>query len=443
MKCAEIVDGAASGHLLVFGSLPPDGRDLDLLVRSEHQKEIEGALAKAGFLQRGTQWVRFEGCSAEALDIVPAGGWGLAPEALDDLYAKARKVEGYNHLVEPAPHHSLLILARRMVLAGGELDHKRRERVRRALTEDFAAWERAQQVAHGWSSGRAALALERLYKTGVPISRRVRAAALSERGGGSIGARVHAWRTVLVRRRGRGLVAFSGLDGSGKSTQAEALKETLERVRGDTVIVWTRLSYNPSLKMLAKPAKVLLNRRRTSSNGETGVVDAIDLGTELRRKNPAVTQGWATMVAVANAVSQARLARYHLRRGRFVVCDRYTLDSRVHLRYRYGTQQRFGLQARIINTLSPRPIRAYLVEVPPPVANQRKAEQYDLDQLGVQARLYAEEGDGLDTKRIDGTRPKDELCEEVAEDVWRALAQPKPSWRSRLHLFDVFRRSDH
>jgi thymidylate kinase len=185
--------------------------------------------------------------------------------------------------------------------------------------------------------------------------------------------------------------------------------------------VWTRLSYNPSLKALAKPIKALLGAGRSRSEGTASSVSAVDPGKELRRKSVVVTQVWALTVAVANAAAQRRVTRYHLKRGRTVVCDRYTLDSRMHLRYRYGTERRFGFQGRLIAALSPKPVRSYLVEIPPEVAYERKAEQYDLDQLRTQASLYREESESLDVKKLDGTRPKEDLSDEVAEDVWRAL----------------------
>ena len=135
-----------------------------------------------------------------------------------------------------------------------------------------------------------------------------------------------------------------------------------------------------------------------------------------------MTQTWATAVAVANGVAQRRVTRYHLKRGRNVVCDRYTLDSRVHLRYRYGDTRRFRFQAWVIRALSPKPLRSYHVEVPPEVAHERKAEQYDLEQLRTQARLYVEERQEVGAQRLDGTRPKEDLTREVVEDVWRSLA---------------------
>ena len=417
MKAAELIDAATSETVLVFGSIPPTGRDLDLLVRPRAREEIVFTLTENGYLTRSIQWVSFsEG--TDVVDLVPADDWKLSSKAIGDLFSEALPIPGYERLVRPAPKHALLIMARRVARSGGELEPKKRDRVAQALEEDPDGWAHAQDIAAEWGSYRAVVALERLYRTGVPTKRRTRAAALAERDKGSAGALARAWRVVLRRKRGRGVVTFSGLDGSGKTSQAEAVRGSLEKTTGETVIVWTRLSYNPSLKALARPVKAVLGRGGSRSSAEAS---AVDPGKELRKKSPLITYTWATAVAVANAASQRRMTRYHLKRGRNVVCDRYTLDSRVHLRYRYGEQRKFSLQARLIQALSPKPLRSYHVDVPPEVAHQRKAEQYDLDQLRTQARLYTEERDAAGAKRLDGTRPRNELTREVLEDVWRSL----------------------
>ncbi len=422
MNAAKLVDGAVTDRVLVFGSLPPRGRDLDLLVRTGEAKEIDSALRNAGYLNKGSQWVRFGDCSADVVETVSVADWDLDETQIDLLFAKAVSLEGYRNLARPSAAHALVILARRMVRSGGELDAKKRARVEEALEEDPDAWAGAQATGRAWSAYRAVIALERLYKSGVPTARRKRASAIAERhrGAGRSAPWLRAWRTVSRSERGRGLVTFSGLDGSGKTSQAQALKESLEKTSGEAVVVWTRLSYNPSLKALARPVKAVLTAGRGRRN-EAAETAPVDPGKELRRKSPAITHLWATAVALANAASQRRMTRYHLRRGRTVVCDRYTLDSRVHLRYRYGDTRAFRFQGRLIRALSPKPIRSYLVDVPPEVAYQRKAEQYDLEQLRTQFRLYGEEFEALGAKRLDGTRPKEDLCSEVAEDVWRAL----------------------
>jgi thymidylate kinase len=398
---AQLVDAVVAEPVLVFGSQPPAGRDLDLLVRPHEEETIVATLQHEGFVRRGRHWACFHACSVDSVEIVPASNWSLPDEELAALFAEARPIHPYERLVRPAPRHALLILARRVARSDGRLDPKRRQRLEVALAEDADAWERAREAAPAWRAEAALAALERVHRT-------------AQR---PLGARVRAWRWELAKRRRGRVVAVSGLDGSGKSSQAQALVRTLERLGYDGVTVWTRLSYNPSLDVLASPVKALLRHGRRER-----VDPAADPAKELRRRSALVSHAWALIVALANASSQRRATRPHLRQGRIVVCDRYSLDSAVHLRYRYGETRSFRLQALLVRLLSPRPVRAFFLEVPPETAFARKAEQYDLDQLARQARLYAEEHVRLGARRLDGERPQDELCAEIAEDVWLALA---------------------
>src|SRR5205807_2053238 len=98
---AAIVDAAAPGRALVFGSLPGAGRDLDLLVRDDDVPALGAALAEAGFRRDGDEWVRFHDCTADAVDLVPASTWRLPSAELDSLFADSRPVDGYARLVRP------------------------------------------------------------------------------------------------------------------------------------------------------------------------------------------------------------------------------------------------------------------------------------------------------------------------------------------------------
>lgn len=425
---AEIVDSAASDRVLVFGSLPPEARDLDLLVRPADERALAERLASEGFVRRGREWARFRSCSAEAVELVPADRLGLAPDELDALFSEALPLAGFARLARPAPHHVLLLLARRLVGGEGRLDERRAARLERALAEAPDAWERAEARAPAWRAARALRALEQAHTDGTVPSRRARARALADelrgRGKGPPEARLRSWRTVLRPHRRGAVVAFSGLDGSGKTSQAAALTKSLERLGYESAVEWTRLSYNPSLDLVAYPVKSVLRLSRRVRRQPVQVADAAladDPGKQLRRRSALVTHAWAAIVALANGWSQRRATRRHLRRGRVVACDRYTLDSAVHLRYRYGERRHFRVQGLLVRLLSPRPLRAYFLEVPPETALARKAEQYDLAQLALQARLYGEEHERVGARRLDGERPAEELCAEIARDVWLAL----------------------
>jgi len=403
---AELVDAVVSEPVLVFGSLPPEGRDLDLLVRPAEEKALITSLDRERFVRRGREWARFHACTVDAVELVPAAAWKLSGQELRTLFAEARPIHSYARLVRPAPHHALLILALRLARGDGHLDATRRRRLEEALAEEPEAWEGARGSARAWGAESALAALDRVYRTGERPPR----------------ARVREWRRRLTHRRRGRVVSFSGVDGSGKTSQALALVHTLERLGYETVTEWTRLSYNPSLDVVAYPVKALVRVvRRWPRGPEPSTEPDADLGKEFRRRSALVSHAWALIVAIANASSQRRATRPHLRRGRIVVCDRYSLDSAVHLRYRYGEARRFRVQALLVRLLSPRAVCSFFLDVPAQRALARKAEQYDLDQLSGQVRLYREEHERLGIRRLDGERPRDELCAEIAAEVWLAL----------------------
>ncbi len=436
LATALTVDSIVDGSVLVFGSLPPEARDLDLLVRPHEHFQLTDTLPRLGFLQKGRTWAHFSGCSVTSLDLVAVSEWRLSSEEAEALFREALPIEGFEKLLRPSSVHAFLILARRVVQGGGHLDEKRRARLGELLRENPNAWDEAEVRAAAWSANRAVSLLKTTYKTSVPATKIRSAAAAAQRFelDASLpgAAYLKGWRSVASSTRNGGLVALSGLDGSGKSLQSEALEEVCNRLGMDAVVVWTRLSYNPSLNVIALPVKRFLLRakgimRRSKQpdvmlGNETVTANPSQEyrleGKELRRQSPFMTQGWATIVALANSLTQRRAVRYHLRRRRTVICDRYVLDSVVHLRYRYGEERKFRWQACLIKALSPKPVASYFLDVPPEVALSRKAEQYSLDQLNRQARLYKATYQRLGVKRLDGERPAEDLCEEIAPEVW-------------------------
>jgi thymidylate kinase len=415
---AELIDQAVERRVLVFGAPPGVGRDLDLLARPAEHAAIASALKREGFVQRAAAWAAFGAGTAYAVELVHADNWALPPVAVDALFEEASPVHGLTFVVRPAPHHRLLVLARRLVWAGGRLDDKLRVRADEALAEDPRAWEAAAEHARAWRTREALRLLRQAHRSGrATYALRLRATAEQQ-----------AWRASVPRVRRPLVVALSGLDGAGKSTQASHLRDALDRLGVETEVVWSPLGGNPTLELIGMPLKRLLRRLRfgpfaaLAERSASGHVMSKPGADPPRGALRGLMVGWASLVVGLNLLSQRRaVAAQALKGRRVVVFDRHALDSLVRLRFLYGAAGSAAFQKGLVAALAPRARLAYLLEVRPDTALARKPDEWSLDQLRRQAALYHEEGDALGVRRLEGEREPEGLAAEIAREVWLML----------------------
>ena len=203
------------------------------------------------------------------------------------------------------------------------------------------------------------------------------------------------------------LITFEGIDGSGKSTQAERLVKRLEQEGRRTLLV-----REPGGTALSEEVRTLL------------LDDALHI------------EPMAELLLFSAARSQlvAERMRPALERGRIVVCDRF-YDSTTA--YQGGGR---GLDVAWLRAFSQRvtgglvPDRTYLVWLDPAEAAARRAarsQQADVrdrmeaagiafyEKVAAAYRLLAEEEPRFHL--LDGARPIEALHEEIWTDVRRLL----------------------
>ncbi|HEX6885096.1 MAG TPA: hypothetical protein VF530_17110 [Planctomycetota bacterium] len=255
-------------------------------------------------------------------------------------------------------------------------------------------------------------------------------------GAGASGARPvgGAERPAALRglASGRGLViALSGVDCAGKSTQRERLTRWLHAQGRAPVLLWTRAGYTPALEALKT-----LARRVRGRGGRTRAGVAARPGGYPRRAadfaSPCTRWLWLGAALLELLWLYAVRVRLWRALGRVVICDRHLLDCLVDLRVNFPAQrvERRWL-CRALRRCAARPDVALCLLIPPELSLERARDKgrFHWETLEVHGRrreAYATLCAELQVQVLDGTRPAPELAREVERAV-RAAAQAPPA----------------
>lgn len=437
---ARELDNHIQRSVLVFGSLPPGGRDLDLLARPPEQSAIAAALRERGFRHVGNYWATFRAGAAALVELVPADAWRLPAGEAAALFADGEPIVGMQRLLRPAPHHELLIVARRHARTRRKLSPRLRERIGEALSRNPDAWLLAAEHARPWRATAALRLLAKSYRGGRALgafgARALSAAELVR----VLGERPAAGRLAArraLRPRRPAIVAFSGLDGAGKSSQARALQENLQRVGIASEVVWPPaknflFQMNPRVKSMLHGVLERIGRSPQPDGAAVSVVDAERPLTggagpdfpPLPSQRNAVTEFLAAIVAISQVLALRRAVPKEAASSTVLIYDRYALDAVVYIRDRWGQGRPLRWQSWLIARLVPRPAIAYLLELDPQTAFARKRD-FPLQNLRDRAALYRELHRGLGVRSLDATRPPQELSEQIAFEAWAAVADDR------------------
>jgi dTMP kinase len=193
------------------------------------------------------------------------------------------------------------------------------------------------------------------------------------------------------------LIAFEGLDQSGKQTQAERLKAQVEAC-GRTAVLLDFPSYET----------------RIGQEIHEALHGARDYGADVMQ-----------LLYVANRYERKPLIEQMLAAGTVIICDRYLASSIA-----YGEAQGVdGAWLREIQRYLPPPDLTILLDIAPETAAGRKTanrDKYERD-LALLSRVrdsYRRQAEADGWLRLDGERARDVVAADVLTAVSPRLARP-------------------
>ena len=204
------------------------------------------------------------------------------------------------------------------------------------------------------------------------------------------------------------LIAFEGLDQSGKETQAQLLRDRL-RENGNKSRVVSFPDYGPSIG--EEIARALQGERDYPSD----VMQLLYVANRYERRSD--LERWLTG-------------------GLVIICDRYVASSIA-----YGTAQDLDpAWLTDIQRFLPEPNLTVLLDIKPETAARRKAvgrDRYerDLALLGRVRKSYLEQLQET-WVRVDGEQSKEDVAEEVFSSVALRLASLLSMGNSEVHAED-------
>jgi thymidylate kinase len=422
---ASAVDAAAEHPILVIGSAPPHGRDLDLVATPADYVAISQRLDELGHRRRRSSWVRFDTSGVSAVDLFSTHELHLAGD-VGQLFEDAMPVPGYRRFVRPAPHVVLLLAARGLVVRRGHLTAKARRRVEQALDNDAGAWSRAEDAAIDLGLTGPLRLLRRAVGSGAAPSTlaRIRGLAAVLLASDPGATKTAQFAAALPRRVLPALVSLSGPHGTGKSTQVERLRSALSDLG---LVAETQWAPAPP-RQVPRVARLVTTRWWGSSRSEpapqSGPLGPVTM-TPTTHRSPLIrllAHAWCSEGAVVYAV---RMWRYALRprRAQVLVLDRFAVDASVALAYWFGHRRGVDLRVEqtLLRLLSPRPRVSVLLLADAETLHSRRADEYTLEGFHLLRGLYAEAGNRFGAILVDADRPVDEVARDVATAVWARL----------------------
>ena len=212
------------------------------------------------------------------------------------------------------------------------------------------------------------------------------------------------------------IIVFSGLDGAGKSTQIELLRQHFQNRGRETVYLWTRGGYTFGFEAIKNLLRRVSGRRAIPESGHSP-----------RRRQafsrPGVRKLWLGLAILDLMWIYGLWLRWLRWRGKVVICDRYLPDTQIDFRLNFPQEdvENWPLW-KLLKWATPPPDAAFLLLVPVAESVRRsdiKGEPFrdTAETLAKRLSQYERFAQSGFWTVLDGQRPIPELAAAIREKV--------------------------
>lgn len=162
----------------------------------------------------------------------------------------------------------------------------------------------------------------------------------------------------------KSIIAFSGTDGAGKSTQIKLLEDRLHSEGVKTIQFWSRGGYTPLFSLL----KSLIRKLRPGSLPEAGP----SAKRNQQFESSGVRKVWLLLSILDLVLCYAVWLRFKRLQGYTVICDRYIGDSLLDFRRKFPSEDVASWWSwKLLRSFTPRPNHRFLLFVLPEESARR------------------------------------------------------------------------
>lgn len=212
------------------------------------------------------------------------------------------------------------------------------------------------------------------------------------------------------------LITFTGIDGSGKTTQAKLLVENLEKDGIKTSYVWCR--WEP---FILRPVIRIWKQKKTTN---PVAYKEIQRDKESLLENPILRYPWLSLFFIDYGIQIFLRLRLRLFKGGVIVSDRLFYDSLIDQAINLGSRgERFleDLNSWWMKLIFPTPDIVIYIDCPEEVAFKRKNDAPDIEYLRERRMLYIKLADKYGWIKMDGALPIEVISEEIKNIVYSKL----------------------